>query len=137
MGGVMARTTKDLIDELRAEGERFQNKTADHSAVALVVAFENASEFVWNSDRNPLQKLRSLIEKCGEPVGLLGWIVVVEYDEESSKRARRMYSRALQEYASEQWVDNFLSALCTTCGEQIAKEKGIELGRRIGDTELN
>src|SRR5215468_3806261 len=90
MGGVMARTTKDLIDELRAEGERFQKKTADHSAVALVVAFENASEFVWNSDRNPLQKLNSLIEKGGEPVGLIGWIVVFEDDEESSKRALRM-----------------------------------------------
>jgi len=118
----MARTAKDLIDELRAEGERFQNKTADHSAVALVVAFEKASEFVWNSDRNPLQKLSSLIEKGGEPVGLLGWIVVLD-DEESSKRRLRIYSRALQEYASEEWVGNFLSALCSTCGEQIAKGK--------------
>src|SRR5262249_45415343 len=133
----MARTAKDLIDELRAEGERFQNKTADHSAVALVVAFENASEFVWNSDRNPLQKLSSLIDKGGEPVGLIGWIVVFEDDEETNKRALRMYSRALQEYASEQWVGNFLSALCTTCGEQLANEKGIELGRRLGDPELN
>src|SRR5215510_10107317 len=132
----MARTAKDLIDELRAEGERFQNKTADHSAVALVVAFENSSEFVWNSDRNPLQKLSSLIEKGGEPVGLLGWIVVF-VDEEGSKRRLRIYSRALQEYASEEWVGNFLSALCTTSGEQIAKGKGIELGARIGDAELN
>ena len=132
----MRRTTKDLIDELRAEGERFQNKTADHSAVSLVVRFKNNSELVWDSDRNPLQKLNSLIEKGGEPVGLIGWIVALD-DEESSRRKLRMYSRALQEYAHEEWVGNFLSALCTTCGEQIAKVKGIEVGRRLGDPELN
>src|SRR5262245_58316552 len=130
----MRRTTKDLIEELRVEGERFQNKTADHSAVALVVGSENKPEFVWNSDRNPLQKLNSLIEKGGEPVGLIGWIVTL--DEESSRRKLRMYSRALQEYAHEEWVGSF-PAVCTTCGEQLANEKGIELGRRLGDPELN
>ena len=132
----MARTAKDLIDELRAEGERFQNKTADHSAVALVVAFDRNSEFVWDSERNPLEKLNSLMEKGGEPVGLIGWIVAFA-EEAGSRRRLRIYSRALQEYASEEWVGNFLSALRKTCGEQLAKEKGIELGARIGDTELN
>src|SRR5262249_55231898 len=120
----MARTTRDLINELRAEGERFQNKTADHSAVALVIAFDRNPEFVWDSERHPLEKLNSLMEKGGEPVGLIGWIVSFA-EEAGSRRRLRIYSRALQEYASEEWVGNFLSALRKTCGEQLAKEKGI------------
>ncbi|MGA2078643.1 MAG: hypothetical protein ABSH52_34585, partial [Terriglobia bacterium] len=42
------RSTEDLIDELCEEGRQF-------SRVALVVGFEESSEFVWSDDASALE----------------------------------------------------------------------------------
>jgi hypothetical protein len=98
----MARTIKDLIDELDAEGDRF-------TFVGLVVGFEKTSTFIWaheGSSRDRHEKLREAVRAGGEPVGMVGFVK----DPEGGK----FYARPLQEYIGEQWVENYLAKLLET-----------------------
>lgn len=62
------RSPEELVQELDREAERL-------SMVAIVVAFDDTSRFVFHEDspEKMLTNLRSMIEAGGEPFGLLGY----------------------------------------------------------------
>ena len=41
--------------------------------MAIAVGFETKTEFVFDSDEHPLQKLNGLVEAGGEPIGLIAF----------------------------------------------------------------
>ena len=87
-----ARTTRDLVNELRgAAGEVL--------IAALVVGFDNHTEFVWSTDAEPLEKLDTLVSAGGEPVG------IITHDEQGT------HARPLIEYQGEEWVEEYLISL--------------------------
>ena len=60
------KASKYLIKELSKEGARF-------TRVALVVGFEESSQFLWSDDPTNLEKLNTMIQSGGEPVGLIAF----------------------------------------------------------------
>ena len=62
------RSPEALIEELDRESPRF-------SMVAIVVAFDDTSRFVFHEEdrEKMLSSLRSLLAQGGEPCGLLGY----------------------------------------------------------------
>jgi hypothetical protein len=106
------RATADLIDELR-ECARKASQTA------LVVGFEAHTEFVWNDDDKPLEKLNDLVEQGGEPVGMIGFTL--------EKGKGKFHVRPLAEYAGEDWVKDYLLALVSQFRALLPK-KGVRLG---------
>ena len=95
------RTTVDLICELNTEAARY-------GTVMLVVGFEKHSEFVWSGEDKQLEKLNRLVEKGGEPVGLIA-AIKNEYGQ-----VTRMMGRPLTEYQDERWVADYLKQLIET-----------------------
>jgi enhancing lycopene biosynthesis protein 2 len=64
------RSTKDLIDELHRDAD-----SGHYSFVALVLGFQNTTEFVISdegSNADQLTKLNSAIGAGGKPIGMLG-----------------------------------------------------------------
>ena len=77
------RSTLDLIRELESEAAKF-------TALALIVGFEEHSEYVWNADgtaEQKLQKLNEMIGRGGKPVGFVGYVHQQEQGE------RKFYMR--------------------------------------------
>jgi len=131
------RTTGDLIQELKQEADLFAKKSqGEYWSIGLVVGFEKHTAFVFHGeDKEPLKKLNELVEKGGEPVGFVGWITL--YDELWDQKQIRVYTRALEEYADEHWVQGYLSKLVSEFGQRAAKVKGLSLGGPIKKPELN
>ncbi len=100
----MARTTKDLIEELNRESKKF-------NSLALVVGFEKGSDFVYASDENSLEKLNGLIEAGGEPIGIIGFTL--------DSNIGTIYARALQEYQDKEWVHGYLGEMVEAIGQGI------------------
>lgn len=90
------RSTRDLIRELETESEKF-------TRTALVVGFENRTEFVWANEENKLSNLNSFVKDGGEPVGLAGITI--------NDGSAVFYSRPLEEFKAESWVNDYLEAL--------------------------
>lgn len=96
----VSRPTTALIEELRAvaveDGIPF---------AAIIVGFERTTEFVlWNGDAEAaLRDLNEKVERGGEPIGLAG------FDLAETGGVIRM--RPFEEYADEEWVDDFLNGL--------------------------
>jgi len=109
----MARTTADLIHELRSETSKF-------NVLQLVVGFETSSEFVNADDPEALDKLDRLVSAGGEPIGMIGL----------KMRPGRfyLYSRVLSEYRDEQWADDFLRAIAREKARAIPNALPIEEG---------
>ncbi len=63
------RSAEEMVQELDREASQF-------SVVAIVVAFDDTSRFVFHDDDSSktLTELRSMIEAGGEPFGLLGYV---------------------------------------------------------------
>jgi hypothetical protein len=112
------RSTADLIEELKNESDRF-------TRVALVVGFEASTEFVWKGDPEALEKLNSLVGTGGNPVGMIAYV----FDPESVT----YYTRRLEEYANEEWVENYLERLIGTIEEGMSAE----IKRRKGKGWIN
>ena len=58
------RTTADLVDELHETAAR-------NDRAALVVGFDDRTEFVWASDPNPLHALNAHVRNGGDPLGVV------------------------------------------------------------------
>jgi hypothetical protein len=88
------RTLVDLVAELQetARGAR---------GAALIIGFEQHTEFVWSHDPYPLATLNSHVGNDGEPLGILR-----VYGEEG-----RVQMRPLQEFAEQEWVEKYLLTL--------------------------
>jgi hypothetical protein len=109
----------DLVNELREMSEGF-------TATALVVGFEATTDVVWNRDPDPLGKLKALVEKGGEPVGMIGYL--------NQGGVVAFYSRPLEEYAEEDWVQPYLERLLARTAAT-AKAEGL-LGEEVKITKI-
>jgi hypothetical protein len=91
------RTTKDLIRELQDE--------ADGAAfTALIVGLENTTLFVYANDEDPLSTLNRMIERGGEPVGLMRFM-------KTAKGEGEFKLRPLAENADDPDIERFLRKL--------------------------
>jgi hypothetical protein len=111
-----SRTTKDLIDEMVAEAEKF------NFGVLLAVGFEASTVFIRNDDDERLNKLNEAVGAGGEPVGLIG----ITRDGDSLT----VFSRLLAEHAGEEWATTYMEALLGA--SKIALELGQEVRRQTG-----
>jgi hypothetical protein len=100
----MNRTTVDLIEELEAEKNNFTN-------VALAVGFESTTIFIFATEADKLDKLNLAVKAGGEPFGLLGI--------DMHNGLLSIQQRPLQEYAEEEWVEQYLYTLTSDLREKL------------------
>ncbi len=103
------KASKNLIKELSKESARF-------TRVALVVGFEESSQFLWNDDPTDLEKLKTMIQSGGEPVGMIAFYLRCGLVE--------IHILPLEEYASEERVRDYLHELAFKTVALIAKLPG-------------
>jgi hypothetical protein len=90
------RKTSDLVNEMLEEAKKAW-------LVAIAVGFENDTQFIFSSRKQPLGELNELIQKGGSPIGLL------RFDKEDSQ-IQGSY-RPFEEYANEEWAKKYLADL--------------------------
>jgi hypothetical protein len=98
------RKTSDLVNEMLTEAKSAW-------LVAIAVGFEQETQFVFSSQRNPLAELNRLVQKGGSPIGLL------RFDREDSI-VQGSY-RPFEEYANEDWAKKYLAGLLDNTSEII------------------
>ena len=99
------RKTSDLVNEMLKEAKNAW-------LVAIAVGFENDTEFVFSSQRQPLGELNQLVQKGGSPIGLL------RFDKENSQIQGSF--RPFEEYANEEWAKKYLAGLLDNTVEIIS-----------------
>lgn len=92
------RSPEDLVRQLDAEAGKF-------SMVAIVVAFDDTSRFVFHDDNadKMVTDLRSMIELGGEPFGLLGYI--------ATEKGSSVSSFIYDEYSDTVWAKPLMDEL--------------------------
>ncbi len=85
------RSAEEMVQELDREASNF-------SMVAIVVAFDDTSRFVFHDDDSSktLSDLRSMIDAGGEPFGLLGYV--------ATEKASRVSSHVYEEFQGTLWA---------------------------------
>ena len=111
------RTTADLVSELH-------ETAATNDLAALVVRFDDRTEFVWASDPDPLRVLNTHVRDGGDPLGL----VTGRDHGEGSTSVRAL---PLAEYDGAEWVEKYLIELLAVV-RRSATESGIESGPITG-----
>jgi hypothetical protein len=107
-----SRTTADLVAELHEFAAR-------NDRAALIVGFDDRTEFVWASDPNPLHSLNAHVQNGGDPLG-----VVTGRDH---GRGTNVRARPLAEYEGAEWVEKYLIEVLAAV-RRSATESGIEAG---------
>lgn len=102
------RSTADLIEELKRE-----TKTDNYVFLALVVGFDKASDFVWSTDPEPLNKLDTFLQQGGKPIGFIG-----------RTRTHGGMVRPVTEAEREQWAQQYLTALAASFAARL-ETKGL------------
>jgi len=105
------RNTREIVQELAAEqaGKRFKT-------VALVVGFDQSTEFVFEADQNGLVRLEGLMAEGGHPIGMVGLVTEGVWP--------GIYARPLAEHAQEDWVDGYLNKICDIFA-RVARAQGL------------
>jgi hypothetical protein len=106
------RTTADLVAELHEFAAR-------NDRAALIVGFDDRTEFVWASDPNPLLLLNAHVQNGGDPLG-----VVTGRDHDGVTNVR---ARPLAEYEDAEWVEKYLIEVLAAV-RRSATESGIDSG---------
>ena len=109
----MTRSTADLITQLQEQGQSVQ-------LAALVVGFEERTEFVWAHEPEPLARLNGLVRKGGEAMA------VVTHDRGNVRAV------PLAEYEGEEWVEKYLIDLLNRT-KDLFRTAGIKAGRVTTD----
>jgi hypothetical protein len=105
------RKTSDLVNEMLAEAKNAW-------LVAIVVGFENDTQFVFSSRKQPLVELNQLVQKGGSPIGLL------RFDKENSQIQGSF--RPFEEYENEEWAKKYLAGLLDNTGDIIGLSQDIQ-----------
>ena len=111
------RTTADLVAELR-------EVATDNARAALVVGFDDRTEFVWANDPDALHLLNAHVMNGGDPLGL----VTGADDGEGATRVR---AHPLAEYEEDEWVEKYLISILAEM-RRSAAASGIETGPITG-----
>jgi hypothetical protein len=107
------RTTADLVAELHDTASR-------NDRAALVVGFDDRTEFVWASDPNALHSLNAHVRNGGDPLG----VVSGRRQDAGSTSVR---ARPLAEYEGAEWVEKYLIEVLAAV-RRSATESGIQAG---------
>jgi hypothetical protein len=96
------RKTSDLVNEMleAAKGAWL---------VAIAVGYENETRFVFSSQAQPLADLNQMIQKGGNPVGLLRF-------EKEGSQVQGSY-RPFDEFSREDWAAKYLAGLLDNTDE--------------------
>jgi hypothetical protein len=105
------RKTSDLVNEMLKEAKNAW-------LVAIAVGFEQDTQFVFSSSRQPLGELNQLVQKGGSPIGLL------RFDKEDSQIQGSF--RPFEEYADEEWAKKYLTGLLDNTGEIVRLSQEIQ-----------
>ncbi len=100
------RKTSDLVSEMLTEA-----KTAYLAAIA--VAFEQETEFVFSTQRQPLATLNRLVQRGGAPIGILRF-------EKEGNAVQGSY-RPFTEYGGQEWAETYLAGLLDHTAEIVAQ----------------
>jgi hypothetical protein len=111
------RTTADLVAELHLTAEH-------HDRAALVVGFDDRTEFVWASDPDPLDSLNTHVRSGGDPLGL-----VTGHSQGLSSVSVR--ATPLLEYEGTEWVEKYLIQVLAAV-RRSAADSGIQSGPITG-----
>ena len=101
----MSRSTKDLIEELKAESE-------GAFVTQLVIGFKESTEYVASNDPEALATLNALIKEGGEPVGMLR---ILKGRVSEGKVTVTFKIRPLAEYENDEHIKNYLTQLANDC----------------------
>ena len=107
------RTTADLVAELHETAAR-------HDRAALVVGFDDRTEFVWASDPNPLHALNAHVRNGGDPLGVVTGHM-------QGPGATSVRARPLAEYEGAEWVERYLIQVLAAV-RRSATASGIDSG---------
>lgn len=111
------RTTADLVAELC-------ETATDRSRAALVIGFDDRTEFVWANDPDALQVLNAHIRNGGDPLGFVT-------GSDDGDGATSVHARPLIEYEQAEWVEKYLITLLAEVRRRAAAS-GIETGPITG-----
>ena len=93
---------------------------ARRQETALVIGFDDRTEFVWASDPNPLYALNAHVQNGGDPLG----VVTSQIESEGYRSVR---ARPLAEYDDAEWVEKYLIEVLAAVRRN-ARDNGIEVG---------
>lgn len=102
------RKTSDLVNEMLTEAKAAW-------LVAIAVAFDAETKFVFSTQNRPLEALNQLVRNGGSPVGLLQFTKVGESVQGSY--------RPFDEYANAAWVKEYFEGLLAHAGEIVAQSQ--------------
>jgi len=94
--------TADLVNEMLAEAKGAW-------LIAIAVAFDTETKFVFSTERRPLEALNQLIKNGGSPIGLLKFIKV-------DGSVQGSY-RPFEEYSGAPWVKEYFEGLLANARE--------------------
>ena len=110
----MTRTPSDIIEEFEVLID--EDLTHEKDMMALVVGFETETRFIFNHEPDKLDKLTTMVEAGGNPLGYMRI--------ERSRGEMSVEARPLIEYADEVQVKEYLEDLCQTTGKMIVSGTG-------------
>jgi hypothetical protein len=105
------RTTADLVAELHSTAAR-------NDRAALVVGFDDRTEFVWASDPDALGALNGHVRNGGDPLGVVT-------GRSQGERAISVRATPLAEYEGAEWVEKYLIQVLAAV-RRSAAESGIQ-----------
>jgi hypothetical protein len=105
------RKTSDLVNEMLEEAKNAW-------LVAIAVGFEQDTQFVFSTSKQPLGELNRLVQKGGSPIGLL------RFEREDSQIQGSF--RPFEEYANEEWAKKYLAGLLDNTGEIVRLSQEIQ-----------
>ncbi len=105
------RTTADLVAELHSTA-------ADNDRAALVVGFDDRTEFVWANDPDALSALNGHVRNGGDPLGVVT-------GRSQGERAVSVRAMPLAEYEGAEWVEKYLIQVLAAV-RRSAAESGIQ-----------
>ena len=111
------RTTADLVAELR-------EVATDTARAALVIGFDDRTEFVWSNDPDALLLLNAHVMNGGDPLGLVT-------GSDDGDGATSVRAHPLIEYQDDEWVEKYLISILAEL-RRTAAESGIETGPITG-----
>ena len=102
------RKTADLVNEMLAEAKGAW-------LVAIAVAFDTETKFVFHTQSRPLESLNQLVRNGGSPVGLLRFVKV-------NGSLQGTY-RPFEEYAAAPWIKEYFEGLLANAAEIVGQSR--------------
>jgi hypothetical protein len=117
MSHYVRRTTADLVAELH-------ETAATNDRAALVVGFDDRTEFVWASDPDALLSLNTHVRNGGDPLGVVT-------GQSQGERSVSVRATPLAEYEGTEWVEKYLIQVLAAV-RRSAAASGIQSGPITG-----